>query len=305
MRTVPALLLAAGVLAACELTTVEVAAPEDVVVVEAYLRTDAAEQEVFLYRTLDGDRPLRVDGARIRVRALDAGASVAELVYEPSPDEGWCARYTAFPEGEGGSCYVASQRRFVRPGASYALEVVLQDGRVVEGRTTVPGDFRVLDPAADSCVLESVSYPLVWSESDGAWAYQAVALFHGLAEGLRERGVEDPPDELELTGLAVGAADTTIVFPGEFGVFDRFTVDRDLLLALGEGLPAGAAAKVVIAAGDRNFVNWVRGGNFNPSGPVRVPSVTGDGTGVFGSLVVRDRVLLGGSGAEDEPPSCR
>ncbi len=104
--------------------------------------------------------------------------------------------------------------------------------------------------------------------------------------------MDDPPDELDLLGLAIGAADTTIVFPQEFGVFDRFTVDRDLLLALQEGLPAGARADVLVAAGDRNFVNWVRGGNFNPSGQVRVPSVTGDGTGVFGSLVVRGRTLL-------------
>ncbi|HAW90536.1 MAG TPA: hypothetical protein DCX61_07725, partial [Gemmatimonadetes bacterium] len=36
-----------------------------------------------------------------------------------------------------------------------------------------------------------------------------------------------------------------------------------------------------------NFVNWQRGGNFNPSGQVRVPSLRGDGTGVFGAAVNR------------------
>ena len=41
----------------------------------------------------------------------------------------------------------------------------------------------------------------------------------------------------------------------------------------------------MIAAADRNYVNWVRRGAFNPSGIVRVPSLHGDGTGVFGSVV--------------------
>jgi hypothetical protein len=153
-------------------------------------------------------------------------------------------------------------------------------------------------------VLQGVSLPLVWTRSEGAWSYQIVAQFSDLAEGLRERGVADPPDELDLIGLAVGGADTTIVFPGEFGVFDRFSVDRDLLLALAEGLPNGSRADIVFAAGDRNYVNWVRGGSFNPSGQVRVPSVSGEGTGVFGSLVVHRKSLL----AEDDGsglPSCR
>jgi hypothetical protein len=43
----------------------------------------------------------------------------------------------------------------------------------------------------------------------------------------------------------------------------------------------------MISATDRNYVNWVRGGNFNPSGVVRVPSVGGDGIGVFASTVTR------------------
>jgi hypothetical protein len=43
--------------------------------------------------------------------------------------------------------------------------------------------------------------------------------------------------------------------------------------------------RLTVAAVDRNYVNGVRGGSFNPSGRVRVSSVTGDGEGVFGSLV--------------------
>jgi hypothetical protein len=52
-------------------------------------------------------------------------------------------------------------------------------------------------------------------------------------------------------------------------------------------MPAGTAARVTVSAVDRNYVNWVRGGNFNPSGTVRIPSVEGDGTGFFGTSVTR------------------
>ena len=70
-------------------------------------------------------------------------------------------------------------------------------------------------------------------------------------------------------------------------MFDRFDDDLTEALAfLQQGLPEGIAlTEVVIAAADRNYVNWERGGNFNPSGTIRVPSVHGQGTGVFGSIV--------------------
>jgi hypothetical protein len=60
-------------------------------------------------------------------------------------------------------------------------------------------------------------------------------------------------------------------------------------------------ADVVIAAADRNYVNWERGGNFNPSGLVRIGSVRGDGFGVFGSLVVKSFQIRVGS---TEYPPC-
>ena len=61
----------------------------------------------------------------------------------------------------------------------------------------------------------------------------------------------------------------------------------DILVALQTGLPAGVDANVLVAAADRNYVNWVRGGNFNPSGTVRVSSIRGDGAGLFGAIVSR------------------
>jgi hypothetical protein len=107
----------------------------------------------------------------------------------------------------------------------------------------------------------------------------------GLRPILAERGIIDAPDPLDLQGLAVSAEDTTLVLPDEFGVFERFEYDQDVLRALQGGFPDGVDVVLMVAAADRNYVNGVRGGRFNPSGPVRISSVVGDGVGVFGSLV--------------------
>ncbi|MFW6331023.1 MAG: hypothetical protein ACOC3J_04790 [Gemmatimonadota bacterium] len=288
-------------LPSCELTSVEVAAPRDVVVAEAYLRADLPTQELFLHRTLPRrDGSLRVDGAAVTIR--DARGGELELVEARNPEA--CARYEIVDGVPGGTCYVSPVRvGFVRPGERYTLNVVLPDGGRLRGAATVPGGFEITRPSMSPCALDTARYTITWTESAGAGAYQTVARFENLAAGLAARGVEDPPDELDLLGLAIGAADTTIVFPDEFGVFDRFSLDRDLLIALLDGLPAGASARVLVAAGDRNFINWVRGGNFNPSGQVRVPSITGDGTGVFGALVVRTRTVVA-RGPGVDLPSC-
>lgn len=268
---------------------------------EAYLRTDVASQELFLYRTLPGrGGSLRVDGAQVTIRD-EAGRT---LTLPPARGGEACARYDVFEEQSAGSCYAsASNVRFVEPGRAYSLDVTLPDGGRLTGATTVPAAFEIRRPAAPTCVLDSGRYQITWTRSEGAWAYQTVAWFRGLAPGLEALGVEAPPDELELLGLALGTSDTTIVFPEEFGVFDRFSLDRDLLLALQNGIPEGAYAELTVAAGDRNFVNWVRGGNFNPSGQIRVPSIIGDGTGVFAALMVLRRTLVA-EGTPGELPSC-
>ena len=282
-------------LPACDLTSVQEIEPEDVIVAEAYLRPGdprgMGHQEVFLYRTLPGvDGTLRVDGATVELATPNPrGGEWRARLQETAADRA-CAVSDVIQDGTGGTCYRGLFA--ASPGGTYTLEITTGDGRRLTGTTTMPEAFEILQPAADSCAAGDDGFEVVWSRSEGAWSYQIVARFTGLAEGLAARGVEDPPDELELTGLAIGAADTTIVFPGEFGVFDRFSVDRDVLLALQQGLPSGAAADIVVAAGDENFVNWVRGGNFNPSGQVRVPSITGDGTGVFASLATRRFTVL-------------
>src|SRR5690606_38046307 len=112
-------------------------------------------------------------------------------------------------------------------------------------------------------------FEIHWTSSEGAWAYVNETTITGLADALAPEGIE-ADDPLYLLGLSISGADTTIVFPSEFGVFDRFDLDQDLAVRLQRGLPDGTEAAVSIAAVERNYVNWARGGSFNPSGQVRV-----------------------------------
>jgi hypothetical protein len=292
------------VVAGCELTSVELADTAEVVIAEVYLRAGEDAHQAFLYRTFPADGgSLRVDGALVRVR----GTTGEVLEFAPEPGEDACAAYTFTAAGAGGSCYTAADPGgIVQAGGAYDLEIMLPDGGRLQGQTSVPTPFRFVQPGVSPCVLDSASLLLTWTRSEGSWAYQADARFSDLAAGLAARGVTNPPDTLRLLGLAIGANDTTMTFPRDFGVFDRFELDRELLLALQQGLPEGARAEIAVAAVDRNYVNWVRGGNFNPSGQVRVPSVTGDGTGVFAALVRRSLIVVApGYGAEPrEWPSC-
>jgi hypothetical protein len=123
-----------------------------------------------------------------------------------------------------------------------------------------------------------------------------------LRAALAPQGIVVEEDSVALLGLAVSEADTTIVFPQEFGVFNRFDLQQEVALALQEGLPLGSQGVVAIAALDRNYVNWVRGGNFNPSGAVRISSLRGDGIGVLASAVRRAVRIVGTDGSE--LPSC-
>jgi hypothetical protein len=93
-----------------------------------------------------------------------------------------------------------------------------------------------------------------------------------------------------------------MMFPTDYGLFDRFDEDKHaVLLAIRDGLPVNVRAEVIVAAADNNYVNWVRGSNFNPSGLVRISSIQGDGTGVFGSLVPRDGEMRTGPGGGNLP----
>lgn len=295
-----ALFFICGALAACELREVTVAQPEDFVVAEIYLRTDQQTQFALLHRTVQGGASSAVTDAKVEVRN-SAGAVLTFL----RTSSATCITPI---EGESlaplGSCYVSVLGAPVKimPGQTYHLTITLADGGVMTGTTRVPDDFTILRPATKVCALPANdTMTIQWTKSEPAWVYAAETNLHGLKPALQKQGIEIDEDPLRLFGLSITNRDTTMLFPTAFGVFQR--LDEDLipaLLAIKDGLPAGVVADVVVAAGDRNYVNWERGGQFNPSGTIRVPSIRGAGTGVFGSLVPQHFQIRIGSTAH--PP---
>jgi hypothetical protein len=286
---------------ACELAEVTTVPGEDVLVVEAVLRTDADFQQVLLHRTLDGRSVGAVEGATVTV--TDESGRVQELF-----EGGDCYRIDrAYLEADSiafsGTCYASSPlaARWVRPGGTYELYIETTEGEVVRGRTTVPREFalrgipfdtRRESPGRTCYIRPGTRLPLSWTQSGGAWSYVSQLRIFGLRKALEPLGI-GAPDPLELRGLSISQTDTDIVLPTEFGVFERFNLDQELLTAIQDGFPEGVGMELVVAAADRNWVNGVRGGTFNPSGQVRVSSVVGDGIGVFGSLLpLRTTILV-------------
>lgn len=277
--------------AGCELEEVALVEARDVVVAEVLLQLSddedrSAHLTAFLHRTLAGGtgESQPVSGARVSVRRVDGlEVELAETTLET------CVVTT--PVGGQGTCLWAPPETAGRfqPGDRLEVEVSLGNGGRLVGALTVPGSFDLLlEELGQRCSVEpEVPLELRWTRSAGASVYVNETLIYGLRDALAGQGIEVDDDPLYLLGLSASAQDTTIVFPGEFGIFDRFDLDQGLALALQRGLPAGTEADVSVAAAEDNYVNWVRGGNFNPSGQVRIPSLRGDGTGLFGAVVVR------------------
>ena len=300
------LLLAGLAAAACELQEVTVVDVEDVIIVEAYalVGVDTPDPTVgrrlwaFVSRTVGGDASTAIPPADVEVVRTDGLRFVLEAV-----DDQNCI--SDGDRARPGVCYDAGAAASrLRPGDELDLTVRLADGRTLGGRTTIPGDFRLEQQASPCSVRPDTPFEVRWSAAGGASAYVNETRIDGLDRALEDEGIE-APDELFLLGLSLSASDTTIVFPSEFGVFDRFDLDQALAVRLQRGLPDETQAFVGITATDRNYVNWARGGNFNPSGQVRVPSVHGDGSGVFASGVMRRfGVFAGSSEQTDALPRC-
>ena len=310
---VSALALAATLLGGCELTEVMLAESEDVVVAEARLilhldggdGVPSAHLFAYLHRTLSVARADEVEGATVRV----SGASGAAIQLEPANDGGVCLGYDADnPNANVGSCYraVVSPSPFA-PGEVVELGVVLASGGILTGSSRIPGafDFVGLTHEDGHCRLEpGTNYRFRWTEAAGTWSYLSDSWIMGLPEAFAGRDVE-APDSLYLSGFGIGEEDTDVLFPGEYGLFDLADdVNADLLRALDDGLPGGAWAEIAFAATDRNWVNWIRGGNFNPSGIVRIPSVFGDGTGSFGTATQRALNVRSAPDGDGMPPLC-
>jgi hypothetical protein len=275
--------VAALAMGGCELQEIATAESVDVLVAEVVLRSDAIQQTALLHRPAgwSAGRPLGTVGITV------SGPGGAVMHFDPTPVDA-CLRNVDEQQAAGAACFAERPGRTLRiePGVTYSLRIETGDGRLLTGSTTLPGAFRQVAPERPACRLPpDTVLPLRWTASEGAWAYIAEAHFAGLQAAFAPRGITVPDEPLSLTGVSVSGADTTMLFPTGFGVFNRFDEDyAPTLVALQHGVPAGVNTTVVVAAADRNYVNWVRGGNFNPSGPVRVGSIRGDGIGVFGSL---------------------
>ncbi|MDE2764704.1 MAG: hypothetical protein OXQ94_15260 [Gemmatimonadota bacterium] len=308
-----ALFLSAG----CSLTEITVAEPEDVIVAEVQVvLTPAPDTDeltmaawAILHRTYRPEGTPGISGAVVEVRAdaervvgLEEQDSLAHCIAldliardsletDPSLDAA-CYRAEATPAP-------------FAPGERLSVSITAPDGRVLTGVSRLPGAFSMIGLQQEDgrCrVRPDTHYRFRWTSARDSWAYVADARFQGLRRALGRRGIE-APDTLYLLGLAIGREDTTIVFPRQFGVFEAFNAsdnELEILRELWKGLPEGVSAEVAIAAADRNWVNWERGGNFNPSGQIRIPSVFGDGTGVFATATSR-RVLVKSAGVGDEP----
>lgn len=288
-------LAATVLLGACELEEITIVDVEAVVVAEIYanLAADPAENEIraFLHWTVGIDTvglaPL--SDARITVRG--PGGLSLDLV-ENEREE--CVE--SFPAEETGVCFLADpdQTPDLAPGDLLEVDVALAGGGALFGATRVPSAFDLLG-VRETCRLDPNSLMRMrWSKSDGAWAYVNETSIRNLPAALEPEGIIVAEDPLYLLGLSISDQDTTIVFPSEFGLFNRFQLDQDVAVRLQSGLPPNVTAEVTITAVDRNYVNWSRGGSFNPSGQVRVPSLRGDGTGVFGAAVTRRLIVVSG-----------
>ncbi len=282
IRVLAAALVAAAGASGCQLREVALAAPEDLVVAEVLLQAGGTQQLAWLHRTL-GNGSLTVPGATVEITAQ----SGAKMTLVPVSGRICVDSSATFLPDTTGSCYAATTASSaVAPGNTYSLRVVLSDGRVLTGSTTVPGVFHFTRPAGMAhCALRSWTLlPITWTRSSGAWIYVSETRLSHVRKALDPNAPDD--HALDVVGLSISAEDTTIVFPSQFGLFDRAdSADAPVLVALQKGLPEGVTATVTVAAADRNYVQWVRRGSFNPSGTVQIPSVQGGGTGMFASVV--------------------
>ncbi len=277
---------------ACELTEVTIADSEDVLLAEAYVvwapPAPRAAATVFVHGTLDAEGLLQGLSPDLLIEMIAEGGARSALLEVPAEV---CVS-GASPETTPGRCYAGALAQSARPGTRVTMELETVDGRSLTGATVIPQDFAIVGPVADgrTCrVPENRLLDVMWTTSPGAWAYPSEASLRGIRRALlpKDPKFELLDDPLVVFGLAISDQDTIVSFPNEYGLFDRFSDDvtTKALIELQDGLQSGISATVTVAAADRNYVNWQRGGNFNPSGLVRVPSLRGDGTGVLGSTV--------------------
>ena len=230
--------------------------------------------------TRDAPDP-QVPGASVRI-AGKSGQSLqlAEILADdPACQSDSTARTWA------GTCYMASApSAHFAPGEELSLRTVTRNGRILTGVSTMPDSFLPsgITVSDGRCRMNpDTNYDIRWESVTRAWAFIAGARFARLPRSLWPYG-----DDLYLrTAWLASAGARSMVFPRALvggGVEERA---RKAARALETGLPWRVTADLAVAAVDRNWANWIRPGRYDPNGEVRIPSVFGDGTGMFGTGV--------------------
>ena len=299
----------------CELVEVEVARPDEAIVAEVTILLTSGEgagdgfgmsASALLQRTRRESRVQPVSGATVRVANQDGRA----VVLSPEPQGSLCIGVDSLQWGwmqdeTGVSCYRSTEAETpFQPGDPLALEVVLPDGGVLTGASQMPAAFSMPELRLEQGVcgmLPETHQRIDWTPSEGAWAYKSEVRITGI-----EADARDPyrPDSVHLEVLALGREQTGLVFPRAFGLAEYLDANysRELVLSLRDGLPAGSSAVFSVTAIDRNWFNWTRNSSFTFSGVVRIPSVFGDGSGVFATGIRRRFAVTVEDGVE--APKC-
>lgn len=296
----PLVLLGAATmgLAGCDVTDVPTGSGQEMIIASAtvVLTIDPAEPSRIDTRAMalvsEAHQQVLTEVPGAAVRITGAWGRSLTLVEEEDP-LGAC---TVLPEdlygvdrplGIIGSCHTATAASAVfAPGETLTLAVTTPDGGVLEGTSRMPDAFVPRDLAVEDgrCRVEpGTAHRFTWAPVDGAWAHVGEAEVTGLSRSLWS---SSDPLYLPVTVLGRGREVTDMVFPKDFLIELLSEVDNvELHRTLDKGLPGGARAEVTIAALDRNWANWIREGRLNINGETVIPSVFGDGTGMFGTAV--------------------
>ena len=219
-----------------------------------------------------------------RVRVTGESGRTLQLAREFDPTSACRSQVMANLEIRG-SCYTAAvSSGYFQPLERLSLEVRAADGRVLRGVSTMPGALarNRISLREGACRVDpETRYRINLRDVDGGRAIVAEALFGGF-----RREVWGGPGPLYLKTSAEAAPWTlTLDFPRDLIVegveHNALTAAR----ALETGLPWGVTADLAVAVVDRNWALWIREGRFHLDGRVPVPSVFGDGTGMFGTAV--------------------
>ena len=291
------LAMTTAAVAGCDLAVVETLPSSDLVTagVTVVVNVDPADPSRMgtrMLARLTRNRDVfdnEVPGASVWITG-ESGRSV-QLVEEADPRDAcraaWPEEIASRDEFDSrlpiGSCYTATRfSAYFAPGEELSLIITMADGAILQGVARIPGKFAPSGLSLNDgrCRMEpDTNYRFGWPPAEGAWAYIGEAGITGLGDELW------PYTEVLYVPVISIGDHTGMTFPRDF-LFDViYEREGELYRTLHRGLPAGTSADIAIGAVDRNWANWERPGRPLPQGEIRIPSVFGDGTGMFGAAV--------------------